>query len=292
MMSANRLQTLLREPLLHFLALGLLIFAVDAWWSGRGGEQAIVISRAQVGALQQNFLRTWQRPPTAAETQHLIEEAIRDEVLQREAVRLGLDRDDTVIRRRLRQKLEIITEEGAAAVAPSEAELEAFRQQHAAQFQGEARIAFEQVYFDPAKRGAKLAGDLEAALKRLSSAASRPAAAEFSRLGDALFVLQPSYPLATERALAASFGEDFVRSLRAVEPTRHGQWLGPLESSYGQHLVRIVGFEAGVTPALEQIRPLVEREWSNAQRIAAREAHYRELRARYAIRVEQGVDQK
>ena len=289
-----------REPLLHFLLLGMALFAADAWWSGRGvggsmgSDGRIVVTEARVRALAQNFGRTWQRAPTAGELDGLIEEHIRDEVLTREAQRLGLDRDDTVIRRRLRQKLEIIIEESAANETVSDMQLEEYLKTHAEVFRGEAKLAFEQVFFDPARRGERLPADIERARTALVAAGlaqRRLTSADLAKWGDALFVLQPSYPLSPQRAIAASFGQEFAQSLVQLPEDQQKRWIGPIESGYGVHLVRLTQREPGAVLPLAQVRPLVEREWRNARRVAVREERYQALRAGYAITVKRDSPQ-
>jgi hypothetical protein len=297
-----------REPLLHFLLIGAALFALNAWLDQRStGHGSIVLSESHVRVLVENFRRTWQRPPSEQELDGLIEEQIRDEVLTREAMRLGLERDDTVIRRRLRQKLEIITEEAAASIAPTEAQLQAYLDAHAEDFRGEARVAFAQVYFDPNKRGEALDADIKRVLAQLngqsdSNAPTAPTAAaattadtaataqntpdrrststDFERMGDRLFVLKAQYPLTGQRELAAVFGSEFAQALPGLP---RGQWRGPVDSGYGVHLVRMDAHEAAPVATLADVRPLVEREWRNAQRKEAAAAQYQRLRAGYQI---------
>lgn len=271
------------EPLLHFLLLGILLFAANAWWEQRTpGQGSIVVSEGRVRAMAENFRRTWQRPPTATELDGLIEEHIRDEVLTREAQRLGLDRDDQVIRRRLRQKIEIITEEAAATVAPSDEQLTVYLNAHADIFRGEGRVAFAQVFLDPAKRGERIAADAQALLDKLNG----PHGGELNAPGDGLFVLQPQYGLTGERAIAATFGAEFSAVL-AAQPV--GKWRGPVISGYGLHLVRVDKVEPAPTPTLDEIRPLVEREWRNVQRKEAAEKQFRELRSGYHVVIRRPV---
>lgn len=265
------------EPLLHFVLIGCTLFAANAWWEQRVPSQgSIVVSEGRVRAMAENFRRTWQRPPMAAELDGLIEEHIRDEVLTREAQRLGLDRDDLVIRRRLRQKIEIITEEAAAAVAPTDAQLNDYLQAHADDFRGEGRIAFAQVFLDPAKRGAQIDADAQALLAKLNAAPGGAPALP----GDSLFVLKPQYGLTGAREIAATFGAEFAAALPA-QPA--GKWSGPVASGYGLHLVRVDQSVPAPVAKLEDIRPLVEREWRNVQRKQAAEAQYRALRSAYRI---------
>lgn len=270
-----------REPLLHFLLLGSLLFVVNAFWDQWFPAQGnIVVNEGRVRMLAENFRRTWQRPPTASELDGLIEEQIRDEVLTREAQRLGLDRDDTVIRRRLRQKIEIITEEAAASVQPTDAQLQNYLNLHPENFRGESRTAFTQIFLDPSKRGDRLYADAKVLLDRLRADERRPTSTNWQKLGDQLFMLKQEYPLSGEREIATIFGANFASSLLDLKT---GEWSGPVRSGYGLHLVRVSASEAAGPVALADIRPVVEREWRNAQRKAGAEAQYQQLRAGYKI---------
>lgn len=270
-----------REPLLHFLLLGSLLFVVNAFWDQWfPAQENIVVNEGRVRMLAENFRRTWQRPPTASELDGLIEEQIRDEVLTREAQRLGLDRDDTVIRRRLRQKIEIITEEAAASVQPTDAQLQNYLNLHPENFRGESRTAFTQIFLDPSKRGDRIYADAKVLLDRLRADERRPTSTNWQKLGDQLFMLKQEYPLSGEREIATIFGADFASSLLDLKT---GEWSGPVRSGYGLHLVRVSASEAAGPVALADIRPVVEREWRNAQRKAGAEAQYQQLRAGYKI---------
>ena len=227
--------------------------------------------------LAENFRRTWQRPPTPPELDGLIEEHIRDEILTHEAQRLGLDRDDTVIRRRLRQKLEIITEEAAALAQASDAQLQDYLTKHADDFRGESRVAFSQIFLDPTKRGARIDADLKSLQEQVQQ---RATSTNWQKLGDQLFVLKPDYALSGEREVATIFGADFASALLEL---KQGEWIGPVRSGYGVHLVKVNQIEAARPVALADVRPVVEREWRNAQRKAGAEAQYQQLRAGYQI---------
>jgi hypothetical protein len=287
MNSPNRFRQWLAEPLLHFLVIGALLFALDAWWTSRASNASggtIVVSESRIKALAENFRRTWQRLPTKDELDGLIETHVRDDILTREAERLGLASDDTVIRRRLRQKLEIITEEASMSEAVSDAQLQTFLDAHADAFRGEAKIAFEQVFFDPAKRGARIEADMRVALEKLN-ANRRPTSADFAKNGDALFVLQASYPLSGTRQIGTLLGEPFAAELAELAAAKPESWFGPIESGYGWHLIRVTGFEPGQKATLDEVRPQVEREWRNARRVQARDAQYATLREQYTITV-------
>ena len=267
-----------REPLVHFLVLGALLFVVNSFWDRWFPSQGnIVVNEGRVRMLAENFRRTWQRPPTPPELDGLIEEHIRDEILTHEAQRLGLDRDDTVIRRRLRQKLEIITEEAAASAQPTDAQLQDYLTKHADDFRGESRVAFSQIFLDPTKRGGRIEADLKAMQEQVQQ---RATSTNWQKLGDQLFVLKPDYALSGEREVATIFGADFASALIELKP---GEWSGPVRSGYGVHLVKVNQIEAARPVTLADVRPVVEREWRNAQRKAGAEAQYQQLRTGYQI---------
>jgi hypothetical protein len=275
------LRSLIREPLIHFVLLGALLFALDAWLrpsaaAAQGGE--IVVGEAQIRNLAQNFRRSWQRPPTQAEIDRLIQDHVREEVLYREALALGLDRDDTIIRRRLRQKMEFVSDEAAALATPSEQELADYLAAHPEQFQASPRATFTQVYLDPLRRAKTLDADVERLTGALNAGTAGPAA----KLGDSLLLLEPRYEDATKPAVSRLFGDKFAETLFA-QPV--GRWVGPVVSGYGVHLVRVEAMTPGGTAALADVRPLVEREWAAARRKELGEALYAKLRAKYQVTI-------
>jgi PPIC-type PPIASE domain len=275
------LKALLREPLLHFLLLGALLFAVDAWRrpaerANAGGE--IVVTEARVRTLAQNFARTWQRPPTREEVNGLVEAHVREEVMVREALALGLDRDDAIIRRRLQQKVEFVSDQAAALTPPTDADLEAYLAKNADAFRREPRVTFEQVYLDPGKRGAALQADAARLRDRLAASSI-----EAGKAGDALMLLETRYDDAPQAEVARLFGAEFADAIVKQPP---GAWAGPLRSGYGAHLVKVEAVTAAGMPSLAEVRPLVEREWTNAKRRELAQDWYATLRAKYKISVQ------
>jgi PPIC-type PPIASE domain len=276
------LKSLAREPLVHFLLLGALLFALDAWLrpaptaGSPGGE--IVISEARVRSMAQNFARTWQRTPTREEIDGLVESFVREEVMVREALALGLDRDDPIIRRRLQQKVEFVSEQGAALARPTDDELRAYLKAHPEAFVIEPRVTFEQITLDPTRR-ADAAADARRLLEQLNRAGGK---ADATALGDRLLLLEPRYEAAPQAEVARLFGAEFAAALPR-QPV--GRWVGPIASGYGLHLVRIEGIEPGGTPALDEVRPQVEREWTNNRRQELSKALYDKLRAKYTVTV-------
>jgi hypothetical protein len=272
---------LAREPLLHFLLLGGVIFAVFAFVSrneaSRPGE--IVVTQARIASLATAFARVWQRPPTVAELDGLIRDHVRDEVMAREAMALGLDRDDTIIRRRLRQKLEFVSEDVAALAEPTEEQLRAYLEEHPGAFRTNRRFTFSQVHLDPHRRGERLEGDAARLLARLERAGPRAdvAALGDSRMLEAEFVALPAGDVARE------FGEGFAARLGQLPV---GRWQGPIESGYGAHLVLVRERVEGGMPALADVRAAVRRAWLNARRQEANEKLYQALLGRYTVTVE------
>jgi hypothetical protein len=269
------LTRLIREPLLHFLLLGGVLFAVF----GRGGSTAtvddrqIVVSEADIERLAAGFSQTWHRPPDTSELQAQIQDYIREEVLYRSALALGLDKDDTIIRRRLRQKMEFLFEDTIAP--PQEPELRAYLAAHADKFRTQPLISFRQVFVSM-NRGSAAEPDARQILTRLVNAG--PGAADG---GDALLLGEGFSQTPLDR-IAALFGDDFAKATAQAKP---GSWVGPLRSAYGLHLVFVTAVEPAALPPFEAVRPAVEREWFAEHRAAAQTAQYQALRAPYRVTV-------
>jgi hypothetical protein len=272
---------LAREPLLHFLLLGAALFALHRAVAGPGAPppEELVVSRGRIEALAQAFARTWQRAPTPEELRGLVDDYVRDEVLYREAVALGLDRDDTVVRRRMRQKLEFLAEDAGLAAAPTDADLAAHLAAHADAFRTDSQLTFTQVFLDPSKRGAALPGDAAALLESLRA---RPESVDLATAGDSL-LLAPRYVDATDADVARQFGPEFADAIRA-QPVGH--WFGPVKSGYGWHVVRVDARTPGRLPELAEVRDAVARDWEGARRRAALDAQYERWKSRYRIRIE------
>jgi PPIC-type PPIASE domain len=275
--TARWIRRWLREPLVHFLVLGALLFAASHW-SGGTVSNRIVITPGQIDSMVATFGRTWQRPPTEKELKGLVEDYVRDELATREGLALGLDRDDTVIRRRLRQKLEFLIEDSADASPVTDADLQAWLERHPDQYRVEPRVAFRQVYVSPDRRGAATERDARILLARLS-AAGRDVP---TTIGDSL-MLPRDVERSTQRSIAQLFGEEFADELLKVEP---GRWAGPLRSGYGLHLVWVHARDEGRMPALEEVRPQVERDLFAARRRERIDQLYAEMLSRYKVIVE------
>jgi hypothetical protein len=266
--------------LLHFLLLGAGLFLLFRLVGGDSqAPKEIVVTEARVEALAESFARTWMRPPTAQELTGLVDDYVKEEIFYREAVTMGLDRDDVVIRRRLRQKLEFISEDVAAAQEPTEQQLQDYLDAHAEKFVEPDRQSFQQVYFSPERRGEAAVRDAEKLLNELLAGRGPADPAE---AGDPT-LLPPGLEAATPQQIANTFGEDFA--LRVAEAPV-GQWTGPIRSSFGWHVLRVAERSPGTTPTLEAIRPIVAREWQSEQRQRLGDQFYQAMRSQYDVRVE------
>ena len=272
--------TLLREPLLHFLVLGAALFALYGVVNKKDAEAPakIVISESRVASLADRFARTWRRPPTQQELQGLIEDDIRDEVFYREGRAAGLDRDDFFIRRRVRQKMEFLAEDIAAA-EPSEEQLAAYLASNPERFRTEDRLTFHHVFLSATRRGGALEGDARQIAATLVQYECHSGG---RHIGDP-FLLGETFRQMPQSDVVRTFGEGFAKQIAAVEP---GRWQGPISSSFGAHFIFIDERTRGSLPPLDTVREAVQREWLNARRVEAEDKLYRTLRDRYQIVVE------
>jgi hypothetical protein len=272
---------LLREPLFQFLVLGAALFGLFHLVGNKKADapEKIVVSSARIDNLADGFVRTWRRPPSKEELQGLVDDYIRDEVFYREGRAAGLDRDDVIIRRRVRQKMEFFAED-ASVPEPSEAELAAYLESNPERFKTEDRLTFRQVFLSATRRGAAIARDSQ----RVSNAlALADQAVDTTAIGDP-FLLGEEFQAVSLSELAGIFGDVFAKRMSVME---QGRWQGPIPSSFGQHFVYISERIQGGAPLLDAIRDAVRREWSNARRLEAEQKLYRSLRERYEIVVEQ-----
>jgi hypothetical protein len=276
----DRTPAWLREPLLHFLLLGVLLFVLFQWLGGDTGPMSnrITVTQAQVQQLATAFTKIWQRPPTEEELKGLVDDYVREEIAYREAVAMGLDRDDTIIRRRMRQKLEFLVEDAASATPPTEAELQAYLETHQDDFRVEPRVAFRQVYIDPSIGGDARAR-ARALLERLRAAGP---GVELEGLGDSI-MLDAEQPLLRQDEVARLFGAEFAEQVVTLSP---GRWEGPVQSGYGLHLVMLRELVPGREAALDEVRRDVERELLSQRRRDQLAAMYDELLGKYSVTIE------
>jgi len=273
-------QRLLREPLLHFFALGGLIFLFYAAISDPASApvNAIVIGPERIEQLSKSYEAVWRHPPSADELDGIIDDAVREEVYYREALALGLDTNDAIVRRRLRQKMEFLSDSGAELLEPADGELEAYLLANAAQFRRSPRLAFEQIYLgqDP---------DQDRIQDLLSQLQSNSVAKPFGLASSSLLPTQLG--LSSPEKVEGVFGQNFFGQLLELP---HGMWAGPVTSAYGVHLVRIGESVEGSQPTLAEIREIVLRDWKAAKAVEIRELHYASLREHYVIEIRHADD--
>lgn len=281
-MSIKPIQRLLREPLLHFLSLGALLFAAYAVFEPRFGAatsapREIRLTQDELLQLAAGFQAQWRRQPTVQEFSALAEDRVRQEVLYREALALGLDKDDEIVKRRMAQKMKFIAEDVATAREPTSAELQAWFEQNRERFRLPGRVGFRQLYFSPDKRGTKAKDDAARALRSLAGQpVDGPAAAS---LGDRL-IFQDYYRDRTTAFLGKEFGPGFALAVARQAP---GSWQGPVESGMGWHLVFVDTVVPGHVPDFAEIEPEVKTAWLGVQKAQAWDKAYKEMRAKYVL---------
>lgn len=275
----------LREPLLHFLLIGGLLFGLFALTNkvATRGESVIKITQADIEQLQLLFQRQWQRSPTPSELQALVDGLIREEVLYREALALGLDRNDTIVRRRMAQKIEFLVGDTAVPTEPDDAALTTYYDKNKERYREPVRVSFSHIFFSNDKRGARAEKDAENTLKRFR--ASKQVPQRTAELGDR-FMLADRYAEKGTDELAREFGGTFAEEV-AKAPVR--QWYGPVTSGYGVHLVYVsTRTESRIVPLVD-VRERVAADWLIDQRQEANDRVFERLRSRYEIVIDEGA---
>ncbi len=266
----DRAMSLLREPLVHFLLLGAVIYAVLAQRAPDPGERRIVVDQAVVSRLVERWQQTFRRLPSQGETDALIRDYVKGEVYYREALRLGLDRDDEAVRRLMRNKLVTMLTAEAEAARPSDAELQALLDKDPQRYGSEPTIVFRQVYL----------GDDSPAVRALASKYAAALAGGVDRARLNLPTPLPERFSASASEVSAQFGDDFVPELLRTAP---GSWQGPLRSGLGLHLVFLERVDRPPPPKLADIRQRLENDWRSAAIAAAEDKRYRELLKGYDV---------
>lgn len=276
---------LIKEPLVHFLLIGVALFLFYGWrgnpalvpgGQARSPTMQIIVSRDALEQMDALFAKTWQRPPTEEEQRALVEDFVRNEIYYREAIAIGLDRDDEVLKRRLRQKMEFIYEDITSWAAPTDEDLKTFMQEHREKYLTDPLLSLRQVYLNAKKRGAGAESDARQVLAQLTKGADPDS------LGDPT-LLEPEIPLSPLWDIRKQFGDEFGRNLLALKP---GGWAGPVRSGFGLHLVFVRERLDRRLPDLNEVRDTVTRDWTAEKQKELKDAAYARIRERYSVTVE------
>lgn len=270
----------LREPLAQFLLIGVVLFVAHRTLNPGAGQTAsyqIVLTMDDLHQLQSTFAAQWQRAPSSEESRGLIEQKIREEILYREALQLGLDKDDVIIKRRLAQKMQFLAEDVAAIHQPTTAELKAWYIKNSGQFALPSRLSFRHLYFSPDHRGRQAHNDAIRALTKIKGEGeeSKVAAALADR-----FMFRDYYADRTPEELEKEFGTQFAAAVQQLMP---GSWQGPVESGYGWHLVFVDSVIPGRIPVFEEVEADVKNAWLDDQKQQTWQKAYGDMRAKYAV---------
>jgi len=270
------LRRVIREPLLHFLIAGVLIFAVYDAFDENASESStntIVIGDAEMQFLRAQHEKLWGRPPADHELAPLVQEFIREEVLYREGVAMGLDQDDVIVRRRIGQKMEFLIGDLAVPVEPDDETLAKYLEANPDKYREPPRLTFTHVYFNVDRRGEQARAAAAAVLAELGDRGRAP------ELGDR-FALSVDYAGKTAREVDQTFGPAFGEQLLEAPV---GEWFGPVESAYGLHLVRVLECSEPRLPDFDELRDRLSTDYSFETRQAANALALERLTERYQI---------
>lgn len=269
-----------REPLVHFLLIGFALFAAyGVMNNGKSGNvnYQIALTLDDLKQLDVSFVSQWHRQPTPEEFNGLVESFIRQEVLYREGLAMGLDKDDTIVKRRMAQKMEFLSEDVTAAHEPTTQELKDWFAKNLQKFALPDRATFRHLFFGFDRRGQKAQIDADSALGRISGLPEDSPVAK--SLADP-FMFQDYYGDRAPDQLAKEFGPNFATAILKLKP---GSWQGPIESGYGWHLIWIESIVPGRVPNFEEVEPDVKTAWLADQKAEQWRTAYAKMRAKYEV---------
>ena len=276
---------LLREPLVHLMFIGAVIYLLYGVFAEPAAEETdktIIVSAGEVEWMKTSWQKRWNRPPTEKEFDGLIQQYIRETVLYREALTMGLNKHDQIIRRRLAQKLEFLAKDLVTLIPPTDEELLTYFDEHQARYQEPALYTFTQVFIDPDKRGDTTLDDAEA-IKAALIAQGDEAIENAAVLGDD-FMLQNYFPEKDQIDIQKQFGSGFTESLIKLSP---GQWHGPVLSGYGVHLVYVSSISKPPAPVFAEVRERVVQDWTTDKSEELNKQFYASLRKQYTVVIEE-----
>lgn len=274
MTADQRIKRLVREPITWFVLLGGLVFALDQF-TGETPELEITVDQALRERLSMVWQASYGRPPNPDELRGIINEHLVEEMLYREALSLGLDEQDQIIRRRLAQKIRFLSEDSLLLDKPSEEALREWFVERQEDYARVPTISFHHIYINPEAQGP----NLEQKLKEVSQRLAEPAQSQSPPIGD-LFLLPNAYNQAPLHRVANDLGSSFVSVLESL-PVR--RWSQPIESAYGLHFVWIQHRNEGAIPEFDEVLEELSKDYERAQREAANEAFIERLAQKYQV---------
>jgi len=274
----------LREPLVHFLAIGAAIFALYGLYGQnetQEQERTITITAGEINWLTDAWEKRWTRSPTSEEQKGLVDQYLREMILSREAIAMGLDKNDSVIRRRLAQKLEFLSNDLITPQPPTDDELQTYFAEHLDRYQSPDLVTMTHVFIDPDLRGEQTLIDAEVIKRKLQALNEPPMDAR--AYGDP-FMLQSYYPERSEAELLKLFGSGFASSVFELAPL---QWHGPVLSGYGTHLVYVHDHQKAEPPTFAEVEEQVQQDWETDKREGLNAQFVDSMIARYGVIVEE-----
>lgn len=268
-----------KEPLFHFLIIGALIFVVFSMVNQNEptvSGNMIIVTNAEIERLSGNWSKRWNRPPTETELKGLVDSYIKEEVYYREALALGLDKNDAILRRRLMQKMEFLTNDLAELSTPDKSELKKYLLDNKEKYQLPARVSFSHIYFSLDKRGAKTFEDAKNVLSQLNDLST-------PEKGDS-FMLPYDFVQKTPFEVERLFGSGFAEQLFTLNTNA---WQGPIASGYGFHLVRISEKTDPRMPELFSVIDKVRTDLMFELRQKMNKKIYEKFKERYEIIIEE-----
>jgi hypothetical protein len=248
-------------------------------------ETRIVVDANRINAYISEWESRWNRPPTRQELEAVIQQYVREDILYRQAVAMGLNEDDPITRRRMAQKLEYLTSDLASIKQPAEGELEQYFQNNRERYKRPDQISFVQVFINPDARGKTALDDAAEILVQLRAQLQTlgPPDSQTLQAGDPL-MLQNHFSTITERGIARHFGSGFAAAVMQLEV---GQWHGPVLSGYGLHLVYLSDSQIAPPTQLQEVKAIVLEDWHLVQREKFNTAFYEALKDNYEIIIDE-----
>ena len=275
------LRTLLREPFVHFLVLGALVFALvsQVGNTDQSRNDMVIVSQQDIARLQSLWQSQYSKPPSDEELSAIIDQHVREEILYRAAMKLGLGQDDTIVRRRLVQKFLFLSEGLVEIEPPSDMELQSYFTENRARYTLPTKTSFLHVYFE-ADSSDEVPARVTKAIRELNEIDE--VAAAWRQQGDP-FMLPREFAERTDTEIINLFGREFVDMLPNLA---EGQWAGPVPSAYGWHVVMIIERTASIEPSLSEVRALVSNDLVEERRLQANEDLYQSIQEQYVVVIE------